>query len=442
MTWEFSSALDAASRAALSSGKPVVYVCPPTAWAVTPLLDHLTRTETGILQVLALVPGLSEGLELADVLGTRPHLRPVYRCTSLARAARRLAAGGVRTLVANTRDALELVRRSQLSPELLRYVALVWPEAQLDPDGEAAMDTLLSECRGAARLFVTADETHLVDLLERHAHRAPMYVVSRPPETPVAELRYAVVPHERVVWGVGTVLDVLNPGTALVWDPSPRATQRWVAYEDDPLVHVVTDPATEPVDLAIAAELPTSEALAALRGVGRQVVALVRPHQAAYLQRLAHRLTVVRLPSEVDRARDRGFDLRRAVRDQLEEAADAAELLTLAPLFDEYDPALVAAAALRMARLSTAGPPPPAPEAIHWVKVRLDAGRRDRVRTADIVGALLNAVGVARQEVGRVDVRERFTLVDVRADVAERAVNGLDGLLLRGRRVRAHLDRR
>jgi len=58
------------------------------------------------------------------------------------------------------------------------------------------------------------------------------------------------------------------------------------------------------------------------------------------------------------------------------------------------------------------------------------------------VGALLNAVGLAKEDIGRIELREGFTLVDVRAEEAERAVRGLTGTTLRGRRIAARLDRR
>lgn len=435
---ESSVELDAGSRAALEAGKPVVYVCPPAAWACLPLFDRLVTTEASHL-ILALVAGPAEALELAEVLATQPNLAPVYSCSALGRTGRRLAADAVRTLVTSPGDALELMRRSQLTPERIRSIVLVWPEMQLALDQGAAIDALLGECRSANRLFVTADSGALADLLERHAYRAPVHVFSSPPGEPLGGIRYAVALHERIRWSVRTALDVLNPATALLWDPSPLAEQRWAEYGDDPLVRVAAEPGAERVDLAIAAELPTAEALLALKKVGRQVLVLAHATQLPYLRRLAQPLGVVRLPSEVDRARDRAVELRRAVREKLEEGSAATGLYALAPLFDEYDPALVAAAALGVSPLAGGGAPAVTGEPTHWVRVRLEIGNRDRIRTGDIVGALINAVGVARHDVGRVDIRDRFTIVDLRADVAERAAKGLHGLMLRGRQVSARL---
>ncbi len=64
------------------------------------------------------------------------------------------------------------------------------------------------------------------------------------------------------------------------------------------------------------------------------------------------------------------------------------------------------------------------------------------MRTADVVGALLNAVGLPKDDLGRVTVRETFTLVEVRAEAAERTLRGVAGVVLKGRRVAARVDRR
>jgi hypothetical protein len=267
---------------------------------------------------------------------------------------------------------------------------------------------------------------------------------ARLPQAPLGPARYAVVPHDALHRAAFTALDLLNPGSAFVWDPSPLCEARWGVLTGDPVVRVSADPGTESVDLALAVELPTADALSTLRSIAGQVVVFARANQVPYLHRLAQPLGVLRLPGEADRARERAFELRRAVRQHLEAAWDSAELHALAPLFDEHDPALVAAAAVRAAAARGGGAPSPEAEAgatAAWVRLRLDAGRRDRIRVGDVVGALLNAVGLERHQVGRVDVRDGFTLVDVRGEAAERALRGLDGVLLRGRRVAVRRER-
>jgi ATP-dependent RNA helicase DeaD len=180
--------------------------------------------------------------------------------------------------------------------------------------------------------------------------------------------------------------------------------------------------------------------------VSQEVIVLVRPSQLSYLRRLAVALRPAPLVGEPDRAHDRAAEARRLVRDRLIEGGLDAELMTLAPLFDEYDPALVAAAAL--ARLRTPSSAPAADETVEtasaaaWVRVFVTAGRKDKLRAADLVGALVNGVGLAKDDLGRIDLRDAFSLVEVRAQEADRAIRGLTGATIRGKRIAARPDRK
>ena len=439
--WQFAPEFDAAHRAALKSRKPLVYTSPPAGWAVQPLFAKLAQTEGAGLRTVVLAPEVDAAIDLAESAAACDGLGPVHPATGLGRAARLVRAEAVRTLIVTPADAIQLLGRSRLPLEGLVHVVVAWPEAHIRLGAERAVETFLGECQGAQRLIVTADEREIAGFLERHAYRAPVLAAARVPETPADSVRFATVDWDRLRFAVRAALDTLNPSTALVWDPSPAVAVRWTGF-GDPTVSFAPAIGDDRYALALAAELPTAGALAALHAAADDVVVLVRAGQVAYLERLASHLRVLRLPGEADRARERAVELRTAVRGELDRAADSAELAALAPLFDEYDPALVAAAALRTrgaaSLSSTAAPAAAVPT---WVRVRIDAGRRDQLRPGDVVGALLNAVGLAKQDVGRVDLRERFTLVDVRAEVAERAVRGLDGLSLRGRRVGARIDR-
>jgi hypothetical protein len=115
--------------------------------------------------------------------------------------------------------------------------------------------------------------------------------------------------------------------------------------------------------------------------------------------------------------------------------------LALAPLFDTYDPATVAGAlaAERRASPSTTIREQQMPT---WVRLHANVGRQDYVSTGDIVGAVLNATGVSKRQVGKVELRDRFALIEVRAEIAQEVLRGLNGLQLKGKKVTARVDRR
>jgi len=68
-------------------------------------------------------------------------------------------------------------------------------------------------------------------------------------------------------------------------------------------------------------------------------------------------------------------------------------------------------------------------------------GKRDRVGPKDLVGALVKEVQVDRTQLGRIDVTEGFSFVEVAPGAAERVIAGLGRVTLRGKRVTARLDR-
>jgi hypothetical protein len=321
-------------------------------------------------------------------------------------------------------------------------VGILWPEWFAATGQTPPLDAVLADAGGARRIVATADPDAVADVLERHAHRAPVLRTTEPPDTPTGRLRAVVVASGRRRWAADAVLEALDPTAALIWDPSARAATRWADRSWDPTVTVGADIGDAPVDLAIAAELPSAEAWAALSAIARDAVVFCHTAQLPSLATIAATVTPYRLPTEADRAAEWRAELRRTVRDRVNRGGLEPHLLALGPLLEEYDPTLVAAALLTDAVESAPAADPDSSGIPTWAHVRLSVGRRERVRPTDVVGALLNAVGLTKRQIGRVDVRESFTVVEIRAEAAERARAGLDNLALRGARVSARFDQR
>lgn len=441
MTWNWDFTLDAAHRAALEAGKPLVYVCPPAGWAVRPLSAALPPAGA-LPATLVLVPETPAAVDLALALEVEPGLLPLHATTGIARTQSLLRRGRVRTLLATPSDTLELVRRAALQPERLARVVVAWPELMLASGGGEALDTVLADAARAGRVVLTSDEAAIADFLERHARRAPVAWAARLPEAPAGDVRCVICERARRGWAARAVLDALDPETAIVWDPYPEAHARLSDLAAEAGVRIAgpgSEP-PEPAELAIALDLPSADLLAALGQAAPAVVVLIGAWQQPYLGRLAGRWKALRLDGPPDRARDQLFRRRQAIRDRLAAGVSPASLLALEPLFDEYDPALVAAALLADSGETAGAGGEPA--LVAWTRLHINAGRQDHVRPGDIVGVLLNEAGLAKDDVGRIEIRERFSLVDVRAELAERALRGLAGVTIRGRRIAARPDRR
>ena len=120
-------------------------------------------------------------------------------------------------------------------------------------------------------------------------------------------------------------------------------------------------------------------------------------------------------------------------------------LATQLPYLEDHDPALVAAALLALQRETgtenqdTVAPPPS--ESGAWARLFVTTGRKDKASAKDLVGALIKEAGLEKGQIGKIDVRETFSLVEVAPTIAEQAARRLTGVSIRGRRVTARPDR-
>ncbi len=139
--------------------------------------------------------------------------------------------------------------------------------------------------------------------------------------------------------------------------------------------------------------------------------------------------------------------------DRLHEAARAPEAtpyyLLVESLLDRFTAAEVAAAALLLldratlrkgvATSGSAAAAASAPES--WVRLFVSAGRRDEVGPGELLGAIANQSAVPGKRIGRIDVRESHSLVEVYEGDAKTVIAALNGTTLGGRSLRVDYDR-
>ena len=355
-----------------------------------------------------------------------PPERRAHAVTGLARTAALLKEGRVGVLVGSPADLGTLLARSALKLDTLDTLVIAWPESF---SGE--LDTLLGEAPEARRVILSWNPHGLTDFIERHARRAeivgdvPLDSVGKP-LGPVASARYAVVPAGRRAIAVRDVLDAVQSVRPYVWKGGDVAVP------------------AEPPDAVVATTLPTRAELRLLSAIAQPLVVALAS-QVPYLKSIAS-LSSFALPSRADRAQDRNAALRAEISAHLTRGDVDAELAVLAPLFEEHDPALVAGALLAISRQPSTAAVSHQPSAISqpeggWVRVFVSVGRKDQASAKDLVGALIKEAGLQKGQIGKIDVRETFSLVDVAPAVAEQAVRRMAGVSVRGRRVTARPDR-
>jgi ATP-dependent RNA helicase DeaD len=204
---------------------------------------------------------------------------------------------------------------------------------------------------------------------------------------------------------------------------------------------------------SVAYEVPTDAGAMRERFIGRaDASTLVRPRQLPHLRRIAAEAGFRLSPEPTAESRRLDPEVRELetrLHTRLEESGLSPFMLLVERLSGRFDPTEIAAAALSMAFERSVSPAPvsrgerPAgsPRPQTWARLFLSVGERDGVRPGDLLGAVTGESGVDGTHVGKIDIHDTYTLVDVDTAVAERVLKAVNGITIRGRSVRADFDR-
>ena len=234
--------------------------------------------------------------------------------------------------------------------------------------------------------------------------------------------------------------------------PGDVAAPVWLSPGEDAAAREALEAVSEPAAVAtLSRSVPPGASLASVRhGAGGPAWVLAAVRELGHLKEVAadagFRLKRVRpaRPPRVSATLD-------ALADTLHEAVRSPGItpyyLLVESLADRFAAAEVAAAALLLldrgrakeARPTVGAAAATAPES--WVRLFVSAGRRDDIGPGDLLGALTNESGVPGNRVGRIDVRESHSLVEVREGDARTVISALNGITLGGRSLRVDYDR-
>ncbi|MBK5099098.1 MAG: DbpA RNA binding domain-containing protein, partial [Gemmatimonadetes bacterium] len=76
-----------------------------------------------------------------------------------------------------------------------------------------------------------------------------------------------------------------------------------------------------------------------------------------------------------------------------------------------------------------------------WTKLFFGIGRKDDIKPGDLVGAITGETGIVGGQIGKIDIRGGFTLVEIDSQVVDDVVRKLAGVTIRGQEVPVRLDR-
>ena len=452
---------DAKEPTGVTRGQNVVHVM-PLDWSaagdvLTSILDRIdqARAETQVLVVTSDAENAAAAAE-AIVAAAGDRAITVMAATASPRAARLLKASAAHVVTGAPAELVALTQGSALKAEAIRSVVFAWLDPILETPEAAPLENLLGELpKDGARIVLASELTPAYEaLIERYARRA-----RRAPEAPADEqakpLAAEYVSSSPTSRGASLrrLLDALDLPRAELYarTPSIRAEglviARSLGYGADAVrITGGETPSVATNDPLVLLELPKSkEDMRALVGSGaRKLYALVQPSQLASLRTLLGGGAVTPMPlvEAAERARGKDAALRASLRDVLTSGDVRREVLALEPLLSEFDGIEIAAAALRMLEQQRGTRPAAATSAQAGPMQRLflNLGEKDGLRAQEIIIAITTNAGIPGSQVGRVEVRDTHSIVEVASAVAELVVGKITGATVRGRKVQARLD--
>jgi ATP-dependent RNA helicase DeaD len=442
----------------VTRGQNVVHVM-PLDWSaagqvLSPLLEKIepARAETQLLVVTAdTESAASAAAALVSLEGERG-VR-VMAVTSSPRAARLLKSSPPHVVCGAPAELVALLQSSVLKPDSVRGLVLAWLDPILGTAEAKPLETLLGELpkEGARIVFATEMTPAHEALVERYARRARR--VTEAPGEPGAALTaeyVAASPAGRAV-ALRRLLDALDLPKAVLYARAAGAradaTQvaRLLGYPVDAVRVIGAPEAAVGAEPLVLLDLPsTREEMRALAGPsGRKLYAIVQPSQLASLRALlcGGVVTAVALLEAAERARGKDAALRASLRDLLTSSDVRREVLAIEPLLAEFDGIEIAAAALRMLEQQRPSRPQAAvAQTTPMTALFVNLGEKDGVRAQELVAAVTSASGIPGSQIGKVEVRDNHSLVEVASSVAELVADKVSGSVVRGRRVQARVD--
>ena len=423
----------------VARGNNLVASSPPApVYAVPALAGVLARTGPGA-RTLVLAPAgqLDEFGRLAHSLTQNTGTR-VQVAHGTARAMRRLKSDTVDLVITTPETALTLLARSALSVEVITALVLAWPESWADED---AITPLMQDIpKETQRVIFTAAADRVDALVERYARRASPARAPGLDQGPTGPVRTVTAPWSRRVAAVADVVELLDPASMVIWtlDRSYHAaiTQAVGLSEPELTLAIGDAPKAETI---LAFDLPTGARLQQLAVAG-EVVMLIPPGTESYASRIARPQRSIALPGVVDAVTSRASEQRAAIVKALDAGTPDRAMLTLAPLFERHDPTAVAAALFDLWSGSTSREAP-TPESSATAKIYVGVGKKDGATANDLVAVLTKDLRVNKENIGRIELRDAYSLVEIPAADAEKVALALNGVTIRRRRVTARVDR-
>ncbi|MGQ0701819.1 MAG: DbpA RNA binding domain-containing protein [Gemmatimonadales bacterium] len=360
-----------------------------------------------------------------------------------ARLTRLLRAGEVDLLITSPETVMAVVRRAALKLDRITGIAVIWPEAWGEEADELLAALFQDVPRENQRLIVTSDPQRAAPVIERYGWRAPVSDHLGQAGAAPTPVRTVAAAWQRRAAALADLIEALDPPSVAIWTASDidhagiRATIAAGGIDA-----FITSEVPAAASLVIAYDLPAPSRLSELATAG-DVILLVPPGTESYVQRLTPERRPVVVRGALELAREADQRARHRIAEVVERGLEPGSLFRLAPLFERYEATAVAAALFELWEKSgterTAAPPVAETRTRLWASI----GRRDGVTPHDLVATLTRECEVPKTAIGRIEIRESFSLVEIAESAnPEQVAERLTGKVIRKRRVVARVDRK
>jgi ATP-dependent RNA helicase DeaD len=489
---------DITAQAQTGSGKTAAFGIP-----MIEKIDPADRRPQG----LVLCPTRELAIQVADAIHSMGKYRmitvtPIYGGQPYERQFRALQRG-IHIVVGTPGRIMDHMRRGTINFDEVKFVVLDEADEMLDmgfvEDIEFILDAVPTTRQTA--LFSATIPPRIASLARRYLKDPIRVNVDRDSLTvPKITQTYYEVPNHAKLDVLGRILDVEDPGSAIVFCRTKRDVDELVqglqgrGYSAEPIhgditqmqrertlkrfrdkltdVLVATDVASRGLDIpdvshVINYDLP-DDPDSYIHRIGRtgragkegDAITLVSPRDLRNLRfierMIGKRIKQVRVPTMADVEARRRQVFKESIVKALNSDGLDPYLMLVDELAEEYDPAEIAAAAIKVATGGT-GTPAATPEAKRrndhamagdgagaepgMVRLFINVGRQDGVRPGDFVGAIANEAGIPGKEIGAIDLFDTYSFVEIPQAAAQRVVTTLGRTTIRGRQVNAEIAR-
>ena len=437
-------------------GRPGALVLVATDASATSLAESLARIAATTGHSIGALGGAWLLPERCDVLFATPsEVKSAVDGSSLTLE-------GVEVLVVDGASAIETISGLDTVSALFEYVAA------------GAQRVVLSQpVTDSVGSIATA---HMPKAVRIPPSPAVESTASKPPDR--GELRYRITGEDKVEALAPLVSELLDDGARhvllfcrsadraadvgdfltlhgfMAGGPGDETAPIWLAVDALPAREALNESESPAVVATVSLDCPADpDSMDRRHGAGGQATVLLLPREVPHFRETARRTgyRVRPLPPPESVVEDRIS----VIRDRLEEAATSGDLaplyVVLEPLLDRFSPQELAAAALALlipqapagatVSPSTAARAERATGTDGWTRLFVSIGEMEGIKPSDLLGALAGESGVDGSSFGKIEIRDTYSLVEVRPSEAEKVIKAVNGSSIRGRSARVDYDR-